>query len=844
MSPFSDMANTEATHQHGSRVQPLHRVQSTNMLFPSNVDPMDGDPRTGLRVAPTERRAACAASRPYDMTYPWVHQQALMLESNSSLSGIYPPSFAPGLQPSIRPSINTNSLQLAQFSARGFMAGLDMAPMFGDKPPQSPNRPKSGSPRADMPSAYNLGFGFNTNTHYSYKPDILLVDAETDKSMAEWEKELFKSYRSMKYYGEEKVSKEKTADILQKFTTAARGAWNKLATAANSGRVSVGFKMFVQGLGGFENLTKIGFKNLDLVMEGGTPRNLTGVYSVLHVAYALSQTASEKFPDLPKPISVSDFQRDATRIWRLCLDKEKNTLGYSERQVFDELLAVMTQEVDSALEWIKDRTCLMELTNSEEQEDQNNSELCNISPEPPSPISDITHGTFEAVSLRSTITAVRPSSSHLTALPPEGQSVWPTSSTWAMLASGKIFTYMVDFLKCLPKLGSAFLHLCGMPYFALRGRQCTVLSPVPEMPEFKTRLYQLVIGPVFKQPEPKPDFKPLLHLFRAAVNMVQLGAIRTLRDFENYTVSLSKLCDDIDQRNEFLMELIPKCLEASSAFGEMAKQAHQPSYSQSYVRRRLTEEQAIDSVPSQIFGGLASPVQKFEGDMFDIRSDLVPISHGYQDPVVYDDLQRYPNFDLDTSSDLLGYKQSPGSLDCMAPLNPPLQAYPVVFSNAVAMQSAASQFQSPQLVPSMPFAEGSPGTLSSPTISSASSPDARFSPNTTISDGSMTRSGPIRRAARRGNKAPEGRKFICDVPGCGAEIRGSKYTMSNSNLLRHKRSAHPDPKVMHEAHNCPIPGCRATYKGSRGRENLKTHMKNKHSEDPKASLAALSDLVV
>ncbi|KAF3928658.1 hypothetical protein AA313_de0208522 [Arthrobotrys entomopaga] len=873
-----------------------HRVQSTNMLFPSNVDPMAQVPRNGLRVAPTEARAARAAN-PFEMSSQWAAQQQLEFSQQALQSGMMQMGSMDGAANAsfLHQSYTAEQLERAQTNARGLQAGFEILPMFGDKPPQS----SKSSPRLGFngisgeSSHYSLGFGFDTSGHYSYKPDVgrVVVDTDVDESMAEWEQELFQSYRKMKYYGEEEHSKEKTVEIVTKFTTAARGAYQKLEAAAKSDTVSQGFKVFFKSIRSFENLTRLGFKNLDNVLDGQTPTSLVPIYSVLHVAYAISQTTSDYLPQLSEAPSAATFREDAQTYWKKCLQGGNNSLGFSEQHVFDELLAVMTQEIDAALEWISSRTCLTAWTTVEEEDDESSVysyvlQQRRASENPKSECSPLDsyndndgfgHGIYNNVRK---------------ALPPEHRRR-RSRSPWKAVVEGPTFSHIISFLESLDSLGSMFNNLCGATSHpdtqqVIKKRRSSCKPPI--MQDFKSLILRGVIGQVWTAKK----FNWVGHIMRAAINMVQFGVIQYLRDFENYVLNLTKYCDETTKRLEFTCSFLQICEQLSPMFIDLSTRANQTPYSTEYTNFRLTQEFQLirqRQLSESPFSFMGMPTLDLNLDMQDSMNgpDMVTLDAGMgdgltqgavdglsttlqtwdaYDPFSYTD---YSSLPLGWNTDLSSVSESMDSTeieDTTYQFNPPTPDPPSATSwmgqTGVDMMA---NFQFPKRTePSQKFlfelkaGEVFPisqrfaafnnsrrhseadcsfrSSSNSPGSSGSLGPRRRQStPLTTVSEMAgadllAERARPTRlRKPSRGGRPAEGRVFICDHPGCGAEIRGSKSTMSNSNLLRHKRSAHPDPEDNEGWPDmvCEIPGCTATYRGSRGRENLKTHMKNKHN---------------
>ncbi|KAK6360077.1 hypothetical protein TWF730_006231 [Orbilia blumenaviensis] len=903
-------AGVQAPGQHGMH----HRVQSTNMLFPSNVDPIAQVPKNanGLRVSPSEARAARAA-QPTGRSVEGLRR--LSVYSDGS----------PGLSFSPQPVHSAERLRNAQTNARGLHAGFEILPMFGDKPPQaSRSSPRLGSNGASV-SSYNLGFGFGSDmqSHYSFRPDVgrAMCGSDVDESMAEWEQELFQSYRKMKYYGEEEMSKEQTVEIVTKFTAAAREAWVKLETAAKSDQVTQGFKMFFKSIRSFEHLTRLGFQNLDQVLEGKTPTSLIPIYSVLHVAYAISQTTSSSISQLSQPLAVSTFCADAQKRWKKCLKSGPNSLGFSEEGVFDELLAVMTQEIDAALEWISTRTCMTAWTNVDEADDEGESQtymlgqartLCGES------------HSYQHPPSNSSLTLQGPTKCHQMGLPPERQ---PGRAQWDVVMSGPTFAHILSFLENLPKLGSMMSRLS---YPVPQAQQLSGPNPQTRpqtVGDFKTSILKFIISQIWG----KQKFNWVGHIMRAAINMVQYGAIQCLRDFEDYVVGLTKFCEEVPKRLDFLDSFLDICVTFAPMFTDLQVRKGQAPYCTGYRNARLRLERATmlsryqarrHSMQMRLTG---SPLQtaransishipleqlRLQLPFMDFSSEGMPSNSppqlsptgSFSSGTLSEATSMAPSvpaggspsLSISTLGDAMGPKTTSDSIyDFLVPTNPwnsqqasyqqsglqdTCQGISVSWPQAYGACEITAPATMADIVSSIATSSGWDGTVAAPahpdfapitgfpdahdisgligqvsdstestddgTSFSDTAPrhvkdetpqDMETDSDPAISTNSHTASRGIRpRRAPRSKKAPGGRIFICDFPGCGAEIRGAKYTQSNSNLLRHQRSSHGMGGSVGTEFTCEVAGCVAKYRGARARENLKTHMKNKHGIRTKA----------
>ncbi|KAF3906844.1 hypothetical protein ABW21_db0202388 [Orbilia brochopaga] len=437
---------------------------------------------------------------------------------------------------------------------------------------------------------------------------------------------------------------------------------------------------------------------------------------------------------------------------------------------------------------------------------------------------------------------------------------------WGAIIEGPAFAHVIKFLDSLGNIGTMFDRLCGLPGDGLAGRQQLTRLSVPPLRNFNELILNLIIGRIWKN----ANFNWVAHIMRAAINMVGIGAIETLRDFENYVVGISKFCDELPKRVHFLKTFVGICGRFASAFDHRAVRAGQVPYTTDYVESRCRELQGetrprpaytrpADSITQHLINDLnlqpwdmsqnwVTDGQLFQGPSFhencqDLSSNWsrvpnAPVEYfqagnmAKSTATVYREEDEDDEHEYDDEEDMMNYSQ-------MQPQVIP-NNYPYNFAGAAGdmhMRPAghrrtpstgtANRFVTPvanlqQCIYSNSSILFSPGSPKS-NHSGKSASGHRSSPSWSMSD----RSTPIRRAPRR-HRPAEGREFTCDVPGCGARIRGSKYTRSNSNLLRHKRSAHPTMTEAMQEYWCEEVGCTARYTGARARENLKTHMKNKH----------------
>ncbi|KAK6520908.1 hypothetical protein TWF506_001149 [Arthrobotrys conoides] len=122
----------------------------------------------------------------------------------------------------------------------------------------------------------------------------------------------------------------------------------KLRLASKLETASPQLRIFVDSLGGLDNIIRIGLDSLKSILDGNIPTNITQVYCFLHVAYAMSRAEKNaKDEDLP-PLAF----RDDLEIFRRCLSSIREVPDQpSQQDLFDEIVGVMWKEVQKAIEW-------------------------------------------------------------------------------------------------------------------------------------------------------------------------------------------------------------------------------------------------------------------------------------------------------------------------------------------------------------------------------------------------------------------------------------------------------------------------------------------------------------
>ncbi|KAF3929803.1 hypothetical protein ABW19_dt0210093 [Dactylella cylindrospora] len=119
-------------------------------------------------------------------------------------------------------------------------------------------------------------------------------------------------------------------------------AYKKLLEHGNSPIASEDFKEFANSWSGTEEIVRVGALAIEtLSRDGKGPTDLREAYSILHVAYAMSQCDVVSIP----LINSEQLYRDLRRI--------KTEIPSSERDLFDEIAIAMAEEFRCALTWMR-----------------------------------------------------------------------------------------------------------------------------------------------------------------------------------------------------------------------------------------------------------------------------------------------------------------------------------------------------------------------------------------------------------------------------------------------------------------------------------------------------------
>ncbi|EPS39561.1 hypothetical protein H072_6695 [Dactylellina haptotyla CBS 200.50] len=134
---------------------------------------------------------------------------------------------------------------------------------------------------------------------------------------------------------------------------AASAAYRKLKK--NSRRSSPGLREFVSSLKDVQHILGVGYASLTKVVtkpDSGTPlSNLEEIYCYLHTAYAFYQADR---PGEDDKILGASFRGELKK-FRECLpptEKQGASTPPGQRDMFDEIVKIMWEEIDDALKWI------------------------------------------------------------------------------------------------------------------------------------------------------------------------------------------------------------------------------------------------------------------------------------------------------------------------------------------------------------------------------------------------------------------------------------------------------------------------------------------------------------
>ncbi|KAF3939142.1 hypothetical protein ABW19_dt0204398 [Dactylella cylindrospora] len=585
-------------------------------------------------------------------------------------------------------------------------------------------------------------------------------------------------------------SRDRLHNINNNFLEAAKRAYAKLKSAAYSERVSKSFRRFYRDLGDFDEIIKTGCDTLEKFFQGTIPRSLKNMYSFLHVAYAMSQSHS------PSTRQLDEFAfRSGIAIFKGCLPSEaESTDELSAQDLFDEIVSIMWDELNSGLAWIKKQDPQAHAAfagpTSNGNTHQQLKDILKWSSDQGSVSKPHTPRGQDLVIPVSGMASPKISDKRVSSPPP----------TWRDLMSGKVFTQIIRFLTSLDEVGLVFFYLCGTYCSTISSvatgvlgskSNCQRRSPnneplSPREIEVQDHMDDHIITP-FKEERGSGIDK----VVATAKYMLRAGPLTNVMDFEGYLIGLVKVHKRSKEEFVRLVKtILSLCQRCYGALPERCKRPNQIQYSHAYVNLRVKEEECW--------------YMSEEVEWIEVASPKAILSHSGRLSVK---LQRD---------------------DSISPISPIGPAWSALTTQDGQIKTTLTGVLGPYeaSAPSSSSASSPSSISTTPSVCLSSSKKRSFpsTPETLTPATSSTFSpfiNPLKPTKKR-KLAPENKPYACEVPGC------SHRDTTEANLKRHQISEHGDAKIKNMVCSCDFPGCNAQRTGARARENIKTHKKQVH----------------
>ncbi|KAF3921650.1 hypothetical protein AA313_de0209316 [Arthrobotrys entomopaga] len=373
------------------------------------------------------------------------------------------------------------------------------------------------------------------------------------------------------------TSRHRFRQVNEKFFTAAIAAYKKLKRAAYSDTVSSSFRRFCNNLGELDDILQTGFDALEKFLDGGIPRSLKEMYSFLHVAYAMSQDGDETTPKLDEPAFISGIS-----VFKRCLEAESSTRSeVSEQDLFDEIVAVMWDELNHGLSWVREQKFEASFLSSFASSTTPSHELRDLLRWP-----QVHHSADERYGRDGNFGFSNQQ---------RNLRLKPLTPTWNELVTGTIFVNVIRFLKSLDDVGIVFVYLCGT-FCSTIGSVLNTPKPTQvaakdtpsaqEM-ELQDSIIEQIISPL------KQDKAPhIAEILKVAKSMLRAGSLTNIPDFEQYLIGLIKIHQR--SRKEFLRlvkRILVLCRKCHDGLSPRCKVSNPRGYSERYIESRIRDEE-------------------------------------------------------------------------------------------------------------------------------------------------------------------------------------------------------------------------------------------------------------
>ncbi|KAK6522965.1 hypothetical protein TWF281_002392 [Arthrobotrys megalospora] len=347
----------------------------------------------------------------------------------------------------------------------------------------------------------------------------------------------------------------------EKFREKASRAFKKLQSAAP--QKSAVFQAFVASLGDLDEVIDVGYSTLGEYIDENKkklPEDLKSLYCMLHICYAMSQTASAAaFPTT----TDEEFGKSATE-WKGCLP-EISESGVHEQDLFDELVSVMWVELKEGWEFMEnsdwEKILGPEFSNFDPTfspvydfdtgdplfslsdfvsvdmlswDNQSSLKSPGSGSSPPEQNSNCSESTLSAITANST-----PMPHDLDSFSPQNSS-WskPVQHPWETLFGTLVITVALRFIQEFQETSSIFRYLCSKI-------SCSTLDIDQERPQSQrqpvsdldTSQRQDIMN--FLQDSLSQRLSPILN---AVSDHFLSGIIKTLHDLEECMVAFLMIC--------------------------------------------------------------------------------------------------------------------------------------------------------------------------------------------------------------------------------------------------------------------------------------------------------------
>ncbi|MCJ1267175.1 hypothetical protein MMC22_007060 [Lobaria immixta] len=390
-------------------------------------------------------------------------------------------------------------------------------------------------------------------------------------------------------------------------------------------------KKFRNRCKGSADLLNTGILTSKDILLGSIPVSLKEVFSFIMLSYAMGAVRD---PD--RSVSFSPTRLDFA-IWRQSISNE------AERETFDELVSLMWPEVDSQVNDV------MEPSEEKEKSDRDNDSWKDFSWfNSPVIVQAIMHDTVSSIydhrpgddfdfsiflnteMLDDLSTTVEPPSQTLSSavaaeemrgivIPPtdEKENTPKLTPVRELLVQTIFFLQFLEFVTYLINLGVLFVYLSGVDRCCLpKLIECSTTATSSFIRYVDIAKYR-ILNPLHLNPK----FSNLGPLLVVPVKLLETGWIWSLRDLEEYMISMARrFSRSCEVFQSFTTEILKGCLTAASEidYEYIYREDHDDAddYSMEYIKIRQ-EKEVASFVGSEGTTSNATPVQVADASISD-----------------------------------------------------------------------------------------------------------------------------------------------------------------------------------------------------------------------------------